>query len=263
MEQLTRLKEIMDTLRGENGCNWDKKQTATSLIPYILEESYEVVDAIQNEDPDHIKEELGDLLFNVFFQARIAEENEQFTINEVAKEVSDKLVRRHPHVFENQQDIDAKQVLANWEKIKENEKKNKQTKQQFLLDEIPNSLPSLLYAEKLQRKAAKVGFDWEEAEDVLGKVKEEVSELEEASGQSTTNQEHLEEELGDALFALVNLSRFYDISPEKALRGSCQKFKKRFSYIESQAGTQKTPLEEMSLAEMDALWTQAKKLEKK
>ncbi|MCB1156599.1 MAG: nucleoside triphosphate pyrophosphohydrolase [Leptospiraceae bacterium] len=252
----------MANLRGENGCNWDKKQTHESLIPFLLEETYEVVDAIYKKDFLHLKEELGDLLFNIYFQARIAEEEKHFSINDVAKEVSDKLVRRHPHVFETKKNISPEEVRKNWEAIKKEEKKAKKTDQALLLDAVPSTFPSLLLAEKLQEKASHVGFDWSDISGPEEKLKEELEELQvelKNYKETGTGQNKLEDEFGDVLFSLVNLARFCKISPEKALLGACKKFRDRFNYIEEQSQQMNQSLEEMSLEEMDKLWNEAKK----
>lgn len=250
----------MATLRGPNGCNWDKKQSSDSLIPYLLEETYEVVDAIGNGDSNHLREELGDLLFNIFFQARIAEEQNLFDIEEVAREVADKLERRHPHVFAGPQDLPPEQVVQNWERIKEQEKKH-QLPKPSILDEIPTALPSLLYAEKLQKKAAKQGFDWQDSDGPRQKFHEELAEFEQELQKGDGDSNRLEDEFGDILFSLVNLARFYQICPEKALRKTSQKFKNRFAYIETQAEKMAKPLNELTLAQMDKFWDEAKKKE--
>lgn len=262
LEELIRLKEITAQLRSENGCNWDKKQTHESLITYLLEESYEVVDAIHRGDFLNLKEELGDLLFNVFFQAQIASENGKFTIEDVAKEVSDKLVRRHPHVFASVDNLEPEAIIQNWQKIKEEEKLAKGKKMESILDSVPSSLPSLIRAYKLQEAAAKVGFDWDDISGVIGKLKEELDELSvelEHFQKGEYNPEHLSDELGDVLFTVVNLSRFCKTSAEISLSSTCNKFKKRFQFIEVEAAKQGKNLKDMTLAEMDELWNQAKR----
>ncbi|MCB1189461.1 MAG: nucleoside triphosphate pyrophosphohydrolase [Leptospiraceae bacterium] len=265
MTEIERLIHITSTLRGENGCAWDKKQTYKSMVPYLIEETYEVIDAIEKEDFHSLKEELGDLLFNLIFQARLAEEESRFVLEDVAKEVSDKLIRRHPHVFQSRQELTPDTVLENWNKIKEQEKAEKGlAKEQSLLNKVPKSLPSLLKAEQLQKEAATVGFDWESIEGAREKFTEEIQEFEhelQSYQKDRLNKEELEDELGDVLFSLVNLARFLKISPEVALLRTCNKFMKRFQYIEKHAKSEGKNLKDMTLADMDLLWNEAKNKE--
>jgi tetrapyrrole methylase family protein/MazG family protein len=257
LKELLELIDITATLRGENGCNWDKKQTYDSLKEFIIEEAYEVVDAVEGRNFEHMKEELGDLLFNVIFYAQIAEEDKKFTIADVAKDISEKLIRRHPHVFNRPANLTAEEVFANWQKIKLDEKKNS-PKPESVLDTIPKSLPSILRAEKIQKLAAKVGFDWTDIQDVKKKLQEEIEELYKELENKIPNLAKIEDELGDVLFSVINLSRFLKVSPETALNHANLKFTSRFQFIEKEAKTTNKNLEDMTLEEMDKLWDKAK-----
>ncbi len=256
--QLERLVAIMHRLRAPGGCPWDAEQTHESLITNVIEEAYEVVEAIQRQDSAGIREELGDLLLQVVFHAEIAQEKNQFSLEDVAQEISEKLIRRHPHVFgENQADTpDA--VLLQWDKIKRQEK-NAEDKP--YLHGTAKGLPALLRAWKLQKKAAKVGFDWENIDDVINKIKEELGEVEETL-QFDKNDRRREEELGDLLFSVVNLCRKQNIDPEVALAGANKKFESRFHVMDQHLQSQGNTLIDASLDEMEAGWQQAKKLEK-
>ena len=257
MKELKQLIDIMATLRSENGCNWDKKQTYDSLKEYIIEEAYEVVDAVESRNFEHMKEELGDLLFNIVFYAQIASEDKKFNINDVAKDISEKLIRRHPHVFNVPANLTPDEVLANWNKIKQQEKINN-PKPESVLDGIPKSLPSILRAEKLQKLAAKVGFDWANIEDVKKKLHEEIDELYKEIQTEKQDMNKIEDELGDVLFSVINLSRFLKVSPEVALNRANLKFTSRFQFIEKEAKLENKNLENMTLEEMDELWDKAK-----
>lgn len=254
-EKLVRITEI---LRSENGCNWDKKQTFESMISCIIEETYEVVDAVEKKNFALLKEELGDLLFNVVFYAQMAKEKGHFQIEEISEEIAEKLIRRHPHVFKADSDnsISADEVLVNWNKIKEQEKKN-DIVEKSVLGNIPAGLPALLKAEKIQKSASKVGFDWDNVNDVLNKVHEEVNELTKEIKENESV-EKIEDEFGDVLFSLVNLSRFLKISPEHALNRTILKFKSRFEFLESEAKSRGKELADMTLSEMDEIWEIAK-----
>jgi len=252
MTQFNRLVEIMERLRGPNGCPWDKEQTSETLKPYLIEEAYEVIDAIDNKDDTNLAEELGDVLLQVVFHAQIATEENRFTIDDVAQSISDKLVRRHPHVFGNMEAETADQVVQNWEAIKVQEKKEK-VGQESVLSGIPRHLPALLRAYQIQKKAARVGFDWDHTEAVIQKVAEEVQEL-----QNAHTEEEKQEEFGDLLFSLVNLARFLKIDPEEALTQTIAKFQNRFTYIETELKKRGRSPQEATLEEMDALWEEAK-----
>lgn len=242
--------EIMKKLRGKDGCPWDLEQTPDSIKKHLIEEAYEVVEALDANDPESFKEELGDLLLQIIFHAQMASENGDFDINGVLKALSDKLIRRHPHVFSDRKVKDTKEVLFNWEQIKKGEKNNKN-----ILSRVPVSLPALLYAYTLQSKASRVGFDWEKSDDALLKIDEEIDELKDAykSGDGE------EEEIGDLLFSVVNFSRHIGIDPEEALRGVSKKFKKRFEYIERKIKNEGKSFQEFTLKELDKLWEEAKR----
>lgn len=259
MKEIDELIEITARLRSKNGCNWDKKQTYESLKEFIIEEAYEVVDAVESKNFEHVKEELGDLLFNIVFYAQIASEDEKFSIGDVAKDISEKLIRRHPHVFNVPANLTPDEVLANWNKIKQQEKINN-PKPDSVLDGIPKSLPSIIRAEKLQKSAGKVGFDWKNVEDVKKKLQEEIQELykEIEKSSNADNQNKIEDELGDVLFSVINLSRFLKISPEVALNRANLKFTSRFQFIEKEVKAMNKNLEDMTLEEMDKIWDKAK-----
>lgn len=249
LEEFERLISIMHRLRKE--CPWDKKQTAHSLRQYILEEAYETVESIDNEDWDELKKELGDMLLQIVFQAEIATEKNLFSLEEIIEKINEKLIRRHPHVFGNVSVTDEKDVKNNWEQIKLNEENR-----QSALDGIPRHLNALLRAQRLQDKAAHVGFDWPEVEGVIEKIKEELQELEKAI--SEENPEELENELGDMLFTLVNLARYHHVSAEDCLRATINKFIARFQYIERKLKENHKSIYNSSLEEMDKLWEESK-----
>lgn len=247
--------EIMRILRSENGCPWDQEQNHQSLKKYLLEETYEVMDAIDKAVPSDLCEELGDLLLQVVFHAQIAAENKEFSMEDVIDVVSKKMVSRHEHVFGEGKCETADDVIAVWEKRKKKEKGN--TSHTEVLQSIPGNLPALIRAYKIQQKAALVGFDWDNIDDVFQKIHEEIDELKQVF--KSAQKKKIEEELGDSLFALVNLARFLDIHPEFALSQTSEKFIRRFSYIEEQAKQQGKKMENMTLAEMDVLWNEAKR----
>lgn len=251
-----KLVKIMAKLRGPGGCPWDHKQTSSSLKPYVIEEAYEVVEAIDSGDPSLLCEELGDLLLQVVFHCQIADEDGVFDFNDVVEAISAKLVRRHPHVFGDVRADDAGTVLRNWERIKQREKGSPSGELASILDEVPQYLPALMQAAKIQDKASRVGFDWECAEDAAAKVWEETDELKEAM--ASGEKERIGEELGDLLFAAVNVARLLNIDPEEALRRTNSKFASRFKFIEHRADESGVALEEMTLDEMDAIWDEAK-----
>ncbi len=248
------LEEIAAILRGENGCAWDKEQTSASLKPYLIEEAYEVYEAIEKGDSDNLKEELGDLLYQVYAHAQIKKEEGDFTIDDVAQGIVTKLVRRHPHVFGNETVKDAREVIERWEKIKKKEKADRES----ILDGVPSHLPALLKAYRVQQKAARLGFDWEKIDDAAGKLDEEVAEFREALKSPDRNEDAITGEFGDVLFSLVNISRFAGINPEEALNTTIDKFMTRFKFIEKEAARTGRKLEDMSLQEMDEIWERSK-----
>lgn len=244
---------VVRKLRKE--CPWDREQTHQSIRHSLIEEAYEVVEAIDHKNLDELKMELGDLLLHVVLHSIIAEEESAFTIEKVVSESSAKLIRRHPHVFGDTKVRSSDDVKNNWEKIKLSEGRTS------LMDGVPNKMPSLLRAHRLQEKASKVGFDWKRKKDVWKKVVEEIDELHEA--EKKRSQDHLEEEFGDLLFALVNYARFLKVNPESALSKSTRKFTKRFQGIEAEIRRRGKKLEHSTLEEMDAIWNEGKKQEKK
>ncbi len=247
--EFLRLVSIMERLRRE--CPWDQKQTPQSLRQYILEEAYETVEAIDNENWDELKKELGDLMLQIVFQAEIAREKNQFLLVDVLRHINEKLIRRHPHVFGTVEVKDEHQVKNNWEKIKINEEKR-----QSLLEGVPRNLSGLLRAQRIQDKAANIGFDWPKVSGVIEKIREEISEMEMALQKK--NPEELESELGDLFFSLVNLARFQNMNAEDALRKTINKFIARFQYIERKLADQNKTVYQSSLEEMDKLWDESK-----
>jgi tetrapyrrole methylase family protein / MazG family protein len=243
---------IMAALRSDNGCPWDKEQTRESIKPYLIEEVYEVINAIDNNDICDIKEELGDVLFQVIFHARIAEEKGEFIINDVMDGIRKKITDRHPHVFGDTKVKDSAEVLINWE----NHKKKENPDRKSVLDGVPYNMPALLRAHRLQDKASRVGFDWTETKGVLEKVKEELLELEECLEKSDL--ESAKEELGDLLFILSNLGRFIGCNSEDVLNQTNNKFIRRFHYIEDKLKEAGKKAEEVSLSEMDKIWEETK-----
>ncbi len=254
-ESFRKLIEIVDTLMGENGCPWDNVQTRESLKPYLVEETYEVLEALDTNDPDQIKDELGDLLYQILFHSKISSKNNEFDIKDVLDNLKEKMVRRHPHVFKEGQINTPDQVIERWEEIKKEEKTH--SNHPSILDSVPKQLPSLLRAQKLQKKAAKEGFDWDEISDVFDKLDEEISEFKSAvlEGKGTD----IQSELGDILFVLVNIAKFKKIDAEEALRSTNNKFIKRFQYIEQEVAKQGKTLKETSLEDMERHWQNAKK----
>src|SRR5207253_2340219 len=263
-EKFERLVEIMATLRGPNGCPWDKQQDFNSLKPMLVEEVYEVLEAVENGDFDGISEELGDLLLHVVFHAYLGKEAGHFDINTVIDKISDKLVRRHPHVFGEESASTAEEVIKNWEAIKAQEKaqklKSRIPDQRSLLAGIPSKLPAIHEAHQLSSRAARVGFDWPDVEGIFEKLQEEVAELKEviSAGGDTVRRERLEDEIGDMLFVIVNIARYLKIDSESALKRANRKFKARFQYMEGELAKQGKTLEQASLGEMEALWQKAK-----
>lgn len=286
------LVELLDALRGEKGCPWDKQQTLDSLKPFLIEEAYEVIEAIEHDDPEKLKEELGDLLFHIVFLSKVSADKGKFDIEDVVEFARAKMRRRHPHVFGTssedatarepnlaaEADVEtnalaaqaegtrsepsahasrqsAAQVLNHWYEIKQQERQSKGLTS--LMDSIPHNLPALQRAQKVQRRAAQVGFDWEKPEDVLEKISEETDELREALARREAH--HVAEELGDLLFSVVNLSRLAEVDAEGALRGTISKFMRRFREMERRVRAGGRDLTQLSLAKMDAIWDEIKK----
>ena len=249
------LVQIMARLRGENGCPWDREQTHASIKPYLLEETYEVLESIDENDPAKLEEELGDLALQVVFHAQMADETGLFTIADVLRGINEKLRRRHPHIFGDVKADTAQEVLFNWEQIKKLEREKAQGRAS-LLDGVPRELPALLRAHRLQEKASRVGFDWNEARQVFQKVEEELAEL--RAAMESEQPDRMEAELGDLLFSLVNLGRFIAVNPEDALRKTIARFIARFQYIEEELAQRGTAPGQVTLEEMDALWAEAK-----
>jgi len=259
-ESFDHLVSIMDRLRDPGGCPWDREQTLNTLAPYFLEEAYEVVDAISAGDPAKLCDELGDLLLQIVFVARIARENGWFEADDVCESVSEKMIRRHPHVFGDRQVADSGEVMRNWEDIKRVERSEES--QSSVLDGVPSSLPALLKAFRMTEKAAAVGFDWRKPADVMGKMREEMDELEvELSAGEDAATDRVRAEMGDVLFVMANLARHLGVEPETALQETNAKFKSRFQAMEARSREMERDLREMDLAEQDALWEDAKRLE--
>jgi tetrapyrrole methylase family protein/MazG family protein len=251
-EAFGRLVDIMAALRAENGCPWDREQTRESLKPFLVEETYEVLEALDEDDAEKIKEELGDLLFQIVFHCQIAKERGEFDVNDVIARISEKMRGRHPHVFGGQRYETAEEVLKQWEERKKEEGKGRES----ILEGLPKELPSLLRAHRIQSRASRAGFDWAQVEDVMTKLDEELGEFREALHKG--DQGRIEDELGDLFFVLVNISRFVGVNPEDALRRTISKFISRFRYIEMKAADSGKGLSEMTLDEMDKLWDEAK-----
>jgi len=261
MSAIDRLLDVMSQLRDpESGCPWDQQQTFESLVPYTLEEAYEVADAIETQVPDDIRDELGDLLFQVVFYAQIAKEQQWFDFEQIADTIAEKLIRRHPHVFADEKvDSVAAQTEA-WEEHKRHERESKQRdKTPSALEGVARALPALVRAQKLQRRAAKVGFDWDQIAAVYDKVQEEIIELQQAH--QAKDKDKIEDELGDVLFAVVNLARFVDVDAETALRRSSQKFERRFHQVEHLVAEQNADMKAMTVFQLEQLWKVVKQHE--
>jgi tetrapyrrole methylase family protein / MazG family protein len=250
-----RLVDIMATLRGPNGCPWDREQTPDTLKPYLIEETYEVLEALEAKDLPAFKDELGDLLLQVVFHAQLMAEAGEFTIDDVAQAIADKLVRRHPHVFGDVKVKDADEVAQNWAKIKAKEKAGKADRS--ALAGVPQGAPALVQTQRLGEKAARVGFDWTSAPEVFKKVEEEIQEL--AETLLSTDAERQEHELGDLLFALTSLARHLNLDAETALRKAGRRFNTRFRYIETQLERNKEDIHQTTPARLEALWDEAKR----
>jgi MazG family protein len=251
-EKFERLVSIMARLRAPGGCPWDREQTFDTIKPYLLEETYEVLDAIDRRDWPGLEEELGDLMLEAVFFAEMAAEEKKFDIGDSLDAVSEKLIRRHPHVFGDGSAKTSDDVKRRWDEIKADEKKSKGVAPKGLLESVPRNMPALVEAQQISSKAAGVGFDWEKPEQVLEKLDEELHEL--AQARQSASQPEIEGEIGDLLFVLVNLARFLKVDPEQALRKTNAKFRKRFGYIE-----QRTKLPGATIQEMEALWQEAKR----
>lgn len=266
---IARLIEIMAALRTPvTGCPWDLEQSFETISPYTLEEAYEVADAIAKNDMPDLREELGDLLLQVVYHARMAEEGRHFDFGDVVEGITKKMIRRHPHVFGDENGDKPELVKGIWERIKTEEKAEKRAERQALgledadkgfLDDVPTAFPALQEADKLQRRASKVGFDWNDARLVLDKIREETHELDEELSRGAPDKDRITDELGDTLFALANLARHLDIDPEEALRRTNRKFRHRFAAIETHAREADVSLETMSLEEMESAWQAAKR----
>jgi MazG family protein len=252
-EELERFLLLMSRLRSKEGCPWDREQTMASLRPFILEEAYELVEAIGGGDPESICEELGDLLLEVVFVNQIATEQKLFDLSRVIRGIHDKLVRRHPHVFESERVASAGKALERWEEIKKREKE----KRESVLDGVPKSLAALARAQKVSDRAAKAGFDWKSARDVMNKLEEELDEVEHAA--DSASPARVEEELGDLLFAAVNLARHLEVDAEVALSGAIAKFGRRFRHLENALREQGRTPKDADVEELDRLWEEAKK----
>jgi len=257
MENWQSLLQLMDRLREPGGCPWDREQTTADLKSYLLEEAYEVLEAIESGDPSALREELGDLLFQIVFLARIAKEEGQFTADDVAAAVTEKMIRRHPHVFGDSEAATSGEVLRQWEEIKKRERRDSPSRS--ALDGIPKGLPALLAAQRLGTKAARIGFDWAGASQVLEKVEEEISELREAI--ATGDSERSGEELGDILFTIASLGRHLGVEPETSLTGANRRFSRRFRTVERLIAESGERAEDLSPERLDELWEEAKRRE--
>jgi len=265
-KKITELLKVMSLLRDKHhGCAWDLKQTFKSIAPHTLEECYEVIECIEQEDFQHLPEELGDLLFQVVFYAQMAKEESLFSFDDICDAITHKLLTRHPHVFPDatiesfgkENNLTPEQVEANWEIIKQQERQNQSDENSLsLLDDIPQALPALLRAKKIQNRAATGGFDWKESKSVIKKIHEEIEELEEAM--QANNQKHIEEEFGDLLFSVVNLSRHLKLNPESSLRSANTKFSRRFRLIEAMLREQKLEMKDLTIDELESYWVLAK-----
>jgi tetrapyrrole methylase family protein/MazG family protein len=251
--------ELMRKLRSKDGCPWDKEQSHASLKPHLVEETYEVIDAIDSGDPDKIKEELADLFFHIIFHCQIAQENGAFDIGSVMALCLDKMTRRHPHVFGDASAATSEEVLRQWDEIKKKEKGNEERKS--VVDGLPKHLPALQKAQKLQKKVAKVGFDWTNIQDVIAKVDEELGEVKEAIQENKP--ENIEEEVGDLLFSVVNLARFLKLDTENVLHKTIYKFVDRFKMVETELASMGKDIEKCTLEEMDTVWNKVKEEIKK
>ncbi|MDH3002908.1 nucleoside triphosphate pyrophosphohydrolase [Pasteurella multocida] len=253
---------LIAQLRNPNGgCPWDLKQNYHTMIPCLIEETYEVIEAIQQQNMQDLKEELGDLLLQVIFFSQLATEDQHFTFKDIVHVVSEKIIRRHPHVFGEKIANNEQEALQNWNEIKTQE--NTEKGQTSILDNVPHAFPALMRAEKLQKRCAKVGFDWDDSQQVIDKIKEELTEVQQEMAKADKQQAKIEEEVGDLLFAVVNLCRHLKCQPEESLRKANHKFEQRFRAVENKLKAHHKTLEQSSLMEMDLLWDEVKREEKK
>ena len=266
MQSIQQLLDIMRSLRDpDSGCPWDLQQDFQSLIPYTIEEAYEVADAIERNNVDDIKNELGDLLFQIVFYSQLATEQQAFDFNDVAQTISDKLTRRHPHVFADAKIKNAEEQTKEWEKLKQQERKAKAGASASILshlDDVSRTLPSLMRAEKLQKRAAREGFDWPSVKGVMAKVYEELDEVQQEFDAEVQNQARLEDEIGDLFFSCINLSRHAGVDAEQSLRKANLKFERRFRALEEIANSKNLQLNEMTTDKLEDLWQEVKKQEK-
>ena len=253
-DEFAKLVEVISILRSPNGCPWDKEQTHDSLKNHAIEETYEMIEAIESGNPQKLADELGDVLLQVLLHSQIASETDDFDISDVCRKIREKLIRRHPHVFQNLEVSGIDEIWKNWEQIKREETGHEDRKS--ALDGIPNTMPALMRANKISKNAARTGFDWPNLESVLEKLEEETTELQEAI--QNKNDEHIKEEIGDMIFTLVNIARFQNIDPEEALRGTISKFTSRFSHIEKHAKNTNRDIHDLSMDEMEEVWGKAK-----
>ena len=264
MNDLNDLIQMMAHLRSPDGCPWDREQTFTTLAPMLIEEAYEVIEAAEAEDWNGLRDELGDLLFQLVFYGQIATENSHFNLLDSITSVHEKMTRRHPHVFGEEKAETTAEVLVNWEAIKASERQaaGKSEAAKSLLDGVSKKIPALLEAHQITTKAARVGFDWEKPQDVFDKIEEEINELQVEIERDEINQSAIAEEMGDLLFVAVNLARKLGVEPESALKSANRKFRRRFHHIENRLTEQNKTFAESNLAEMDAYWNEAKAIER-
>jgi len=265
MQSVQQLLDIMRALRDpDSGCPWDQQQNFQSLIPYTLEEAYEVADAIERNSAEDIKSELGDLLFQIVFYSQLAKEQKSFDFNDVAQSISEKLLRRHPHVFADATVTCAEDQTKEWEKLKQQEREVKAAESSSLLshlDDVSRTLPSLMRAEKLQKRAAREGFDWPDVKGVMAKIYEELDEVQQEIDAEVQEQKRLEDEIGDLFFSFINLSRHVGVDAEQSLRRTNLKFERRFRALEESANQKGVAVKEMTIDELEALWQEVKKHE--
>lgn len=255
LEKLRELKQLIKNLRAPDGCPWDQQQKKEDIRKYILEEAYEVVDAIDKGSPQSLKEELGDLLFQILFITEICVESDLFSLSDVLDGIITKMIRRHPHVFGNKKVSSVQEVKENWQQIKKLERKNKNIEED-MFSGVPLSFPALKRAQKITAIASTYGFDWSKTQDVINKLREEIKEL--STAVKNSKEDEIEEELGDILFTLVNVSRFLSVDAETALSKTTEKFLRRFSYLTEQLSTRGISLKDATLDQMDTLWNEAK-----